>query len=857
MDVISLQKIEEELKKTHKPAIYEGLPLPLNELTDRSFEILLYHIYRERLLRKDEEIVTMCDTVSLMQGVGEQGRDIMFSRNGAITGVVQCKKYKNNLSSRDVGAEILKFVMNYLNDDSLIGDLDDFTYYFAVSTGFSGATIGHFNDFGTYLCNEPQLEQWFKEIVKKYPAKFKGWIYSKKGSAVKNVLGKIKIRKIIPQDIEYKLSEFAYLYEYLFKIQSVTDNSLMETIINKYLKPILNKLDIQDLDKPDYTNRFREYLTESFNNYSTAKTLVFGNQQKKLEDFYYPLKVIKKILGGSGKLKEVLLLDEYKSDFIPKYKKVIVLDDGGMGKSTIFKWLFLSCIKTNKGIPVYIELRNLNKDNDLLDEITNKLNPLDFVIERKATAKILSQKGFVFFFDGYDEIKFENREFVTKDLQNFISKCTNSYFAISSRPEKALLAFSEFQEFGIQKLNKEDAFELIKKLDNYGERSLRLIEQIEQKGLQEMHEFLSNPLLVSLLFKKFEFRESIPFKKQEFFYEVFEALFQAHDLSKGGSFIREKESKLSLSEFFQILRGIGFRCIQDGIQFNEAQLLQIVNIVKKEFAILFDSYLFLNDLIKAVPLFVRDGLMVRWAHKSIQQYFAAEYICRDSKENQQKILMALYKSAQAYSYESILRLCYEIDYKSFRSSIIYSFCKETINNTENAFHNLKKAGKISSIELDIRKGLLGTQKMALIYGANNLVEKNKKKLYKEWGEVQEIYLPFNYVVLSNLGIFAFSIKHLLCVVNDKLVDSRNQIWPGDNILVNGLPKDFNMKQGELFLLDNDDPAHFLNTPKNFKVLNELLLSLYILIDVEKVKQTYVQINNEKENFINDDFISGF
>jgi hypothetical protein len=50
-----------------------------------------------------------------MQGVGEQGRDIMFSRNGAITGVVHCKKYKHNLSSRDVALEILKFTMNYLD----------------------------------------------------------------------------------------------------------------------------------------------------------------------------------------------------------------------------------------------------------------------------------------------------------------------------------------------------------------------------------------------------------------------------------------------------------------------------------------------------------------------------------------------------------------------------------------------------------------------------------------------------------------------------------------------------------------------------------------------------------------------
>lgn len=859
MTIVSQQTIDEELYKTHKPTVYTDHPLPLNDLSDRQFEILLYHVFKERLLSRQDDVVAVCDNVSLMQGVGEQGRDVLLSKKGINAGIIQCKRQKNNLSDHEVGSEILKFVMYYLNDDSLIGDVADFRYYFAVSTGFTGKAIGHFNDFGHFLCNEPKLEEWFYEIVRSYPVRFKNWKFDKKEHAIKAILGKIRIEKIVPQDIEVWLSQFDYLYELFFKILTVTDNALLENIVEDYLKPILRKLNIKPLDNPDYTIRFKEYLKDNFNHYSTAKTLVFGNQQKKLEDFYYPLKVIKESPDSITE-KELLVLNEFKDDFIPKYKKVIVIDDGGMGKSTIFKWLFLSCIKLNKGIPIFIELRNLNKNNDLLDEITNKLNPLNFIIEKKATAEILSQRGFVFFFDGYDEIKFENREFVTKDLQNFISKCKGCFFAISSRPEKALLAFSDFQEFSINKMEKNEAFELIRKMDDYQERSKRLIEQIDVVGLREMNEFLSNPLLVSLLYKKFEYRESISFNKQEFFYEVFEALFQAHDLSKGGSYIREKESKLSLSEFFQILRGIGFRCIKEGIQFNEAQLFEIIDLVKKEFAKEFDSYSFLNDLTKAVPLFHRDGLSIRWAHKSIQQYFAAEYICRDSKQNQEKILMTLYKSHKADSYAPILKLCYEIDYKSFRSSIIFLFCKEFIDFFEkDCFPNLSRAGIVDHRDLVIRKSLLYKTDYALFRPATKtrllIREKAIGEMEKEWGGGRWVPLdgaPRGFELFSDEYIFDFDFRYILLEFNHELVDPLTYL----DYEKNSIPRNFPIEPGTLFFFDNDDPAHALNKPENFKILNKVLLRETVLIDYEKVKEVYNVIKEEKETNYDSDIIAG-
>src|SRR5690606_25354396 len=101
----------------------------------------------------------------------------------------------------------------------------------------------------------------------------------------------------------------------------------------------------------DFTFRFKEYLQRVYSYYSSSRTLVFGNQQKKLEDFYYPLS-LECLLSIESNDKLIANTFQYEDDFLPEYKKILIVDNGGMGKSTIMKWLFLSVIKQRKGIPI-------------------------------------------------------------------------------------------------------------------------------------------------------------------------------------------------------------------------------------------------------------------------------------------------------------------------------------------------------------------------------------------------------------------------------------------------------------------------------------------------------------------------
>jgi len=88
----------------------------------------------------------------------------------------------------------------------------------------------------------------------------------------------------------------------------------------------------------------------------------------------------------------------------------------------------------------------------------------------------------------------------------------------------------------------------------------------------------------------------------------------------------------------------------------------------------------LEDLLVAVPLFLKDGNYYRWAHKSLQEYFTAQFIYLDLGENKNSFLQSLYVHEALEKFLNVLDLFYDMDYKSFRNIIIYHILKEFFEN---------------------------------------------------------------------------------------------------------------------------------------------------------------------------------
>jgi hypothetical protein len=218
-----------------KPVVFKsvnGFPYP--DLTDRQFEELLYSIFKEDI--DSGQYKGRFDSVSLMPGVGEKGRDCLLSVQGNHVGLVQCKKYKRNISPEDVLNEVIKFALYYIKDNSLISDINNFTYYFAVSSGFTESAIRLITNFNNKILEDGiKLALRAKELIKEYK-EFKDLDSEIIEEKLKLVLSKLKIEKIIPTDLNYSLTKYPNIAMQFFSVEKVVPyediRNLVEKVVN-------------------------------------------------------------------------------------------------------------------------------------------------------------------------------------------------------------------------------------------------------------------------------------------------------------------------------------------------------------------------------------------------------------------------------------------------------------------------------------------------------------------------------------------------------------------------------------------------------------------------------------------------
>ena len=512
---------------------------------------------------------------------------------------------------------------------------------------------------------------------------------------------------------------------------------LIDSLVNNIIKPKLEKfaetcsLKYDELLIPR-GEHFQEYLHRTYKKYSILNTLVFKNEQRLLNELYIPLTISK--TDHSGEKDTEIEIDKYPSDLVKTYNKILITDTAGMGKSTLTKRLFIDVIENGHGIPVFIEMRRLRRERPILHEIQEQINSLTKDFNPQLLLEFIKTGGFVFFLDGYDEISLDERSAVTANIQDFISKASNNIFFLTSRPEQALASFGDFQVFSINSLTKKEAYELLRRYDKQGNTSKQLIDELKTGQYEMINEFLKNPLLVSLLFAAFDYKHTIPLKKHIFYRQVYDAYFDSHDLSKGDSFIHDKHSHLDIDDFERILRFVGFRCLRyQQIEFEKDVLLGIIN-EAKDFCpdLVFSVSDFFEDILSAVPLFCKDGQYYKWVHKSLQEYFAAQFIYKDSKKDQDAILSTMYNSKNIDKYINLLDLYYDIDNWGFKKNILMPLCESYIEYFE---QNTFSSDLLSKEDIEDRIGLLFMHEVCLISSLgiednSNIFENAHKRVQK-------------------------------------------------------------------------------------------------------------------------------
>jgi hypothetical protein len=190
-----------------KPFAFDGMSYPYFGVSPNEFEELLYQISIQEIEYGKGELNQNFDSADWLDKPGDRGRDILLYKNQKSKGVIQCKHTKNNtykFSKDECVKEIIKFILHYSIDSSLIDDIDTFTYYFAVSSGFKEDSIIFLENIEKYVSHEQQIDKWINSVrkeFKKIDAKFIG-----KTEDIKDILSKLKVKRIDSTKIDLWLN---------------------------------------------------------------------------------------------------------------------------------------------------------------------------------------------------------------------------------------------------------------------------------------------------------------------------------------------------------------------------------------------------------------------------------------------------------------------------------------------------------------------------------------------------------------------------------------------------------------------------------------------------------------------------
>lgn len=402
---------------------------------------------------------------------------------------------------------------------------------------------------------------------------------------------------------------------------------------------------------------YEDYLKSTITSICQVKTLIFDSIPKYLYSFYEipNLQYQDKLIDVSD-VKDLLDLGN----------KLLITGTGGLGKSLLLKHLFLNTAQHGYYIPVLIELRKCNRLEEekisLEDVIYQNLYDHGFQLEKNYYSSSLEQGGYLILLDGFDEVRQEKTERVFDAIQEFTGRYSKNHVIVSSRPSDRLIGWSDFPELSLCDLTKEQAFQLIRKIDYDQEIKTAFLEALTDGMFETYESFASNPLLLTIMLLTFSKYAVLPENLNSFYDQAFSTLFYRHDRTKG-YFTRDLHSHLSYDEFRMLFASFCFHSyFSEDFEFTEDQLRQYIQnargIIKNQS---FTNDDVIEDLTSSVCMLVREGFNYNFIHRSFQEYFAAWRTAQLPDDTQFNLLDRWISQSIAVTFDAYMSMLFSME----------------------------------------------------------------------------------------------------------------------------------------------------------------------------------------------------
>ncbi len=448
------------------------------------------------------------------------------------------------------------------------------------------------------------------------------------------------------------------------KIASDLLDRNVEKIYSKFEKLIKGEI---KKTKIDFNIAFKAYLKNAYDKYSKIKTLLYRTEPKYLYDFFEcnTLQHNKKRIDPND-ISSVLNISQF----------IIIQGTGGIGKTTLFRHFFIDELKSNDLIPVFVELKDLNKEKSTLYEcIYETLCLFGFNLEREYFAYALRTGCFLLLLDGLDEVSSKKYRDTMNEINKFCDQYSNNYFFISSRPCDDFIALQRFTILNSLPFTKDQAIRLIEKLEYDTMIKKRFVCELNQSLYEKHKSFASNPLLLNIMLMTYNNYAEIPEKLHIFYENAFETMYTKHDATKNG-YRREMKSALSYDNFKRVLSKFCFiTYIKHKLEFSYDEIKKLILEGSRSLDFDFDVIDYIEDLINAICVIYLDGNRYLFSHRSFQEYFTALYLKDLSDESQTKASLYLI-SRFSIKEEKVLPMFYDMVKERFERNVIIPILKE-------------------------------------------------------------------------------------------------------------------------------------------------------------------------------------
>lgn len=426
-------------------------------------------------------------------------------------------------------------------------------------------------------------------------------------------------------------------------IEAASENIILR-IINKGIEFV----DTQNKQLSIQTGEvFKSYLDKAYNRLNQMRTLATGYDTVSIigeDSIYVDSKVQYITARGTEKRKsdvisieELLTLDN---------NNILITGTGGAGKTMLMKYLFLNTKNRGRYIPVFLELRKIVKEKEkkisIEDFIYSCMESYDVGMTRDMLDYSLRYGGYVFLFDGYDEVKDTYADEAAEAIQQFCAKYDQNIYVITSRENGGLMSlFQTFSVVNTLPLELDKAKQLIQRLGGDPESNEAFCLELEKSLFLKYEDFVGNPLLLTMMYLVYMRNGSVPDHLVDFYTQCFDALYSRHDSFHKGNYKREFKCKdLPENDFKQIFSKFCFATyFKSQYEFKKSEivpLLQTCIVKSTDKKITAED--FLADLQDAVCLLVREGEVYRFVHRSFQTYFATIHVDGMNDQEQRQLV---------------------------------------------------------------------------------------------------------------------------------------------------------------------------------------------------------------------------